>query len=144
MLRFSGMEMMTTFPRAGKYLLIAALCTSTCVLSGCVESSFTLANESKLPSSIKLPSGLKRADVSVKLNFYTPLFGPDAKFVLTDRKGETLAEVKGKTKELTPSIYRIATEKGIAEVIKLKPYKEHENMEQNGIPVALFYVIDDH
>jgi len=78
------------------------------------------------------------------LNLYTPLVGPDAKFVLTDRRGEKLAEVKGNTKELTQSTYyRISTEKGITEIIKLKPYREHENMEQNGIPIALFYVIDD-
>ncbi len=70
--------------------------------------------------------------------------GPDAKFVLTDRKGKELAEVKGKMKELTPSkYYLIVTEKGITEIITLKPYKEDENMEQNGIPVARFNVIDD-
>jgi uncharacterized protein YxjI len=78
----------------------------------------------------------------LKLNLYAPLFGPDAKFELTDSKGKTLAEVKGKTKEVTPSIYRIVTEEGTVEVIKLKPYREHENMEQDGIPVARFYVID--
>ena len=104
----------------------------------------TLASESKLPRSITLPPGLTRTDVSVTLNLYAPLRGPDAKFVLTDRKGEKLAEVKGNAKELTPSkYYRIVTEKGITEIIKLKPYREHENMEQNGRAVALFYVIDD-
>ena len=78
------------------------------------------------------------------MNLYAPLRGPDARFVLTDRKGKKLAEVKGKTKELSPSMYyRIVTEKGITEIIKLKPYREHENMEQNGRAVALFYVIDD-
>ena len=53
--------------------------------------------------------------------------------------------MKGKTKKpLAPSGYdRIVTENGVTEIIKLKPYREHENMEQNGIPVALFYVIDD-
>jgi hypothetical protein len=81
----------------------------------------------------------------VTLNFYdAPLGGADATFSLTDATGKKLAEVKGRTKELTPSMYyRISTEKGITEIIKLKPYQEHENMEQNGIPVARFYVIDD-
>jgi hypothetical protein len=52
--------------------------------------------------------------------------------------------VKGKTKKLTSSkYYGLVTEKGITEIMKLKPYREHENMEQNGIPVARFYVIDD-
>jgi hypothetical protein len=59
-----------------------------------------------------LPPGLTRADVSVTLNLYAPLLGPDAKFVLTDRKGKKLAEVKGKTKESIPSMYyQIVTEK---------------------------------
>jgi hypothetical protein len=113
-------------------------------MTGCIESSFNLASESRLPRWITLPPGLTRADVSVTLNLYAPLRGPDARFVLTDRKGKKLAEVKGKTKELSPSMYyRIVTEKGITEIIKLKPYREHENMEQNGRAVALFYVIDD-
>jgi hypothetical protein len=130
--------------REKRFLLIVALCVCSCELTGCVESSFTLASESNLPRSITLPTGLTRSDVSVTLNLYTPLFGPDAKFVLTDRKGKTLAEVKGRTKELNQSTYyRISTEKGTTELIKLKPYRDHENMEQNGIPVAQFYVIDD-
>jgi hypothetical protein len=91
-----------------------------------------------------LPPGLTRTDVSVRLNLYAPLRGPDAKFVLTDGKRKKLAEVKGKMKALAPSsYYQIVTEKGITEIIKLKPYREHENMEQNGKAIALFYVIDD-
>jgi hypothetical protein len=132
------------FPLTGKYLAIGAVCVSSFAIRGCVESTFTLASESKLPRSMTLPPGLTRADVSVILNLYAPMRGPDAKFVLTDRKGKELAEVKGKMKELTPSkYYLIVTEKGITEIITLKPYKEDENMEQNGIPVARFNVIDD-
>ncbi|MGB6192343.1 MAG: hypothetical protein WBF42_07745 [Terracidiphilus sp.] len=94
---------------------------------------------------MSLPPGLTRTDVSVTLNLYAPpLRGSDAKFVLTDRKGKKLVEVKGKTKEPTPSIYSsIVTEKGITEIVKLRPYKENENMEQGGRAVALFYVVDD-
>ena len=127
------------------YFISVALCICSCALTGCVESTFNLASESKLPNSMTLPPGLTRTDVSITLNLYAPpLGGPDAKFVLTDRKGKKLAEVKGKTKELTPSIYyRIVTEKGTTEIVKLRPYTEHENMEQNGRAVALFYVIDD-
>jgi hypothetical protein len=125
-------------------LLVMALSVSCCATTGCIESNFTLANESKLPRSVALPPGLTRTDVSVTLNFYTPLLGPDAKFVLTDKRGKKLAEVKSKTKELTVSKYcLVTTEKGITEIIELKPYREHENMEQNGRVVALFYVIDD-
>lgn len=125
------------------HLITVALCILSCALTGCVESTFTLAKESKLPRSIVLPPGIARTDVSVTLNFYAPLLGPDAAFVLTDREGEKLAEVKGESKELTSSIYRIVTQKGITEIIKLKPYRQNDNMEQNGRAVALFYVIDD-
>lgn len=127
-----------------KYLLIVAIGICFCALTGCVESTFTLASESRLPGSITLPPGFTRSDVSVTLNFYAPLIGPDAKFVSTDRQGKELAVVKGKTKGSTQSTYaRIVTENGATEIIKLKPYREHENMEQNGIPVALLYVADD-
>jgi hypothetical protein len=77
------------------------------------------------------------------LNLYaTP--GPDAKFILKDRQGKKLAEVKGKLKPSHPSSYTgTVSVNGLTEMIALKPYSEHENMKQNGIPVALFYVIDD-
>ncbi len=134
--------MLEIIRRIGKCLLIVGICS--CAITGCVESNFALAKESKLPRSMTLPPGLSRTDVSVTLNLYAPLLGPDATFVLTDRKGKRLAEVKGKTKESTESpCLHIVTEKGITEFIKLKPYREHENMEQDGTPVALFYVIDD-
>jgi hypothetical protein len=125
-------------------LLILAVCISSCALSGCVESTFHLASDSNLPRSVAIPPGLKRSDVAVTLNLYAPLSGPNAKFVLTDRKGRTLAEVKGKTKELSHSMYcQVFTESGVSEIIELKPYREHEGMEQNGRAVALFYVVDD-
>ena len=130
--------------RIDRCLLIVALSICSCAITGCVESTFTLASESKLPRSMTLPPGLTRTDVSATLNLYAPLRGPDAKLVLTDRRGKRLAEVKGKTEKLTPSMYyHIVTEKGITEIVKLKPYREHENMEQNGRAVALFYVVDD-
>lgn len=77
-----------------------ALCISSCVISGCLESSFQLASESRLPSWEALPPGLSRADVSVTLNYYTtPLPGAnDAEFILKNRNGKKLAEVKGKVK----------------------------------------------
>jgi len=135
--------MLRAFLHTRTYLIAVAICICCCVLTGCVESTFTLASESKLPRSISLPPGLTRADVSVTLNLYAPLRGPDATFVLSDRKGKDLEEVKGKTKEITPLIYRIVTEMGITEIVKLKPYREHEHMEQDGRAVALFYVIDE-
>lgn len=58
-----------------------------------------MASESRLPKWEALPPGLTRADVSVTLNYYTPLPGAnDAKFILKVREGKKLAEVKGKVK----------------------------------------------
>ena len=128
-----------------KNMLIVPLFISSCAMSGCLESSFDLANESRLPESIPLPPGLKRADVSVTLNLYsTP--GPDAEFILRDRKGKKLGEVKGYSKHPSylPSYDAIVAVNGLSEIIALKPYSQNENMGQNGISVvALFYVIDD-
>ena len=127
-----------------RYALILAVCFCSCALAGCVESNFTLASESKLPKSTILPPGLTRKDVSVTLALYAPLRGPDAKFVIRDRKGKKLAEVKGKTQGPATSKYLpIVSDEGDTEIIELQPYREHANMEQNGRAVALFYVIDD-
>ena len=91
-----------------------------------------------------IPPGLTRTDVSVTLNFYTRLLGPDAKFILIDRKWRKLAEVQGKLKNLpSPHCYEIVEENGTTETVKLRPYAENQNMEQFGHIVALFYVIDD-
>ncbi len=144
LLEVKGATPRRIFLRTGKQLLIVAVCVSSCAITGCVESSFTLASESRLPRCIALPPELTRKDVSVRLNLYAPLRGPDAKFELRNRKGKKLAEVKGTVKHADPSPYNeIVVVNGITEVVALKPYRAHENMEQNGIPVALFYVIDD-
>jgi len=108
-------------------LLIAVLCIFSCAITGCVESSFTLANESRLPSCLALPPGLARKDVSVTLNLYAAVRGPDAKFMVKDKKGKKLEVLSG---------YATFLLRGI----ELMPYREHANMEQDGMPVALFYV----
>jgi hypothetical protein len=77
------------FPRTKQFLPIFAICVSACAMTGCVESSFQLAKESKLPGSMTLPPGLTRADVSVTLNFSALPGGPDAKFILKDRNGKS-------------------------------------------------------
>lgn len=137
--------MLKIFLRADKYLFIVALCISSCAISGCLESSFQLANESRLPSWIALPPGLTRTDVSVPLNYYTKPFGDDAKFILKDRKGKKLAEINGKVKNLYPlhlknppqgfdpgyPAYEVVVVNGITEIM------EHRK------PEPIFYVTDD-
>jgi len=129
------------FQRASKYALTVAIFVSSLAITGCAESTFTLASESRLPKSMTLPPGIPRKDVSVTLEFSTPLRGPNAKFILKDRKGKKLAEIKGKT-EGGSGCSEIITEKGTTETVRLEPYRQHENMEQNGRAVALFYIDD--
>jgi hypothetical protein len=159
--------------KAKNCLPIVAICVSSCAITGCVESSFTLANDSRLPRSMTIPHGLTRKDVSVTLNFYAPLRGPDSKFILANRKGKKLAEVKGNTKRPTytkehrPIVVtqngttntidmvalipngeqdgyeHIVTENGITETILLRPCTRDVCIIQNGRVVALFYFIDN-
>jgi len=75
--------------------LIVAVCISACGMSGCVESNFRIASESRLPRGLAIPPGLTRADVSVTLDFYTM---GQAKFTLRDKTGKKLTTVTGKTK----------------------------------------------
>jgi len=91
---------MKVIRRTERYLPVVASLVLSCLVSGCLESSFQLSSESRLPGWEALPPGLTRADVSVTLNYYTtPLPGAnDAKFILKDGKGRKLAELKGKVK----------------------------------------------
>lgn len=128
----------------GQPLLVALICALSCAMSGCLESSFNLASTSRLPKPMTVPPGFAREDVSVTLNLYTTQLGPDAKFVLIDRKWRKLAEVKGRVKNLpSPDCVAIVEENGTTEILKLRPYVENQNMEQFGHIVALFYVLDD-
>jgi len=131
-------------------ILVVAGCVFPCMLAGCLESTFDLASESRLPRGLATPSGFTRNDVSVTLDFYSP--GP-AKFTLRDKNGKKLAtisrEVKGdpiylKTPpdSLTPA-YEIIVINGVTEIMECIPYRENANMVQNGRIVALFKVVDD-
>jgi hypothetical protein len=78
----------------------------------------------------------------VTLYFYTPSHGnDDVSFILRNLKGRELSRVRGSTGGSETSLYySVHTEKGTNELIELMPYRPHENMEQNGRAVALFYV----
>jgi len=115
-------------PRAKKLLLIVAICVSSCVITGCVESTFDLASESRLPRGMAIPPGLTRADVSVTLDFYTM---GQAKFTLRDKSGKNLTTVTGKTKgdpmylRTTPQapaprrpVYALVVINGVTEIIE--------------------------
>jgi hypothetical protein len=102
------------------------------------ESTFQLANDSRLPKWVTIPPGLTRADVSVTMNYYSMPIVDDAQFILKDRKGKVLAKVSGKTKDLRPErsplaypAYVAITVNGVTDII------EHRRME------PIFYVTDD-
>ena len=86
---------MKAFLRAGKHLLVVVLFVASWAMTGCAEANWTLANESRLPKGIELPPGLTRKDVSVDMNTYVTLRGPDVKFMVRDSKGKKLEVVKG-------------------------------------------------
>jgi hypothetical protein len=135
------MKVTKSFSRAERFLLIVAVCVSSFAISGCIGSAFTLASESRLPTCITLPPGLTRKDVSVTLYFHTAINGNNVSFILRDLKGRELSKVRGSTGGNEASLYySVHTEKGTNELIELMPYRPHENMEQNGRAVALFYV----
>ena len=87
--------MLRIFPRVSKYLLIVALGISFGAISGCVESNFRIASESRLPRGLAIPPGLTRADVSATVDYYT--LG-QAKFILRDKNGREIGMVTGHIK----------------------------------------------
>jgi hypothetical protein len=118
-------------------LLVVSLGIATSVV-GCAfipESMFELAKESRLPKWISLPPGLTRNDVSLEMDYYSVLWGPDTYFILKDARGKRLAKVVGKMKCSTPiqlyPVYRTIAVNDVTEII------EHK---EKG---SIFYVTDD-
>jgi len=132
-----------------RYLLVGvAAATLASTITGCEyfpESTFRLANESRLPKWFAIPSGLARADVSTTMNYYVTPWGRTATFRLQDSKGKSLKKLHGsvacdKPFELKnppqgyPSgypAYELVTVNGTTEMI------EHRKME------PIFYISDD-
>ncbi|HEU5351035.1 MAG TPA: hypothetical protein VFU55_05520 [Terracidiphilus sp.] len=130
---------MMIIQRIERYLPVIALCVSSCIVSGCLESSFQLSSASRLPRWEAVPPGLTRADVSLTLNYYTtPLpDANDAEFILKNKNGGKLAEVKGKVKCEYPysgsqyPFYNAVVVNGVTEIL------EFRRME------PIFYINDD-
>ena len=87
--------MLKMFLDTKRFGLIVAVCISACGMSGCVESNFRIASESRLPRGLAIPPGLTRADVSATVDFYT--LG-QAKFILRDKNGRKIGMVTGHSK----------------------------------------------
>lgn len=121
--------------RIDRYIFIAALYIIFLpMMSGCLESSFSLASGSRLPKWVTLPHGVDRTDISITLRYYSLRFY-DAKVIMTDREGRTIWRADGKTKCHTSLTsypnYEVVVVNGVTEVV------EHKRMEPE------FYVTDD-
>jgi hypothetical protein len=114
---------LTKFLRADKFFFMVVLSLSFLPAIGCLESTFNLADDSRLPKWVTLPRGV------------TALGGDDAKVTLRDRRGKTIAEMRGKMKchssFASYPAYEVVVVNGISEVI------EHKRME------PVFYITDD-
>jgi len=76
-------------------IIAVALC-----FTGCVESSFELAEESRLPRWFDIPAGLTRGDLKVTLDYYT---NGQAVFKLYEKnKLISLQEVRGTSRGKKP------------------------------------------
>jgi len=118
---------------------IGCLAAVTVLLSGCAESSFVLAPDSRLPAWFEVPPGHTRSEVTVTMDYYVFPTGREAKFKLRDSRGRQLIAKSGASKGLAPltsrgspyPAYEIITVDGVTDVI------EHRKME------PVFYVTDD-
>ncbi len=117
------------------------------VMKGCElfpEASFELATDSRLPRWVTLPTGLSRANTSLRLDYYAVPWRR-ARFLLQESNGHTLKrengdmrckapfEAKNPSKGFPPGYpaYEAITVRGTTEII------EHRKME------PIFYVTDD-
>jgi hypothetical protein len=64
-------------------------------LRGCVESEFTLANDSRMPIWFQSETNADRPNFGVKLTYWT--YGRNAEFALVHRRGVTLRKVYGES-----------------------------------------------
>lgn len=113
--------------------------------AGCAESNFDISKESRLPKWFAIPAGMTRADLTVKLDYYS--LPEQSVFTLYDKIGKKLSVKKGKRyggyiapKELKnppPGFpkgypaYEIIIVDGIIDIV------EHRQME------PIFYMTDD-
>jgi len=114
-------------------------------IAGCVESSFDLAQESRLPLWFKTSQGMKRDEFTVTMDYYMTSDSGKAVFNIFDKNGRRLKKVKGITQGRYPiqlkkpplgfpigyPKYEIVIVDGIVDVI------EHRKME------PIFYMVDD-
>jgi hypothetical protein len=143
-------QMIRIIQRVNRFLILGAILTilGSAMLGGCKyfpESTFTLANESRLPKWITLPSGRTRTDVSITMSYYDNPWGSNVSITLQDATKQVLVKAYGKEKDGGPfhlkhppqgfppgyPLYEVITANGIPEII------EHRKME------PIVYITDD-
>lgn len=112
-------------------------------ITGCLESSFELASESRLPKWFAVPEGLTRGDLRVTMDYYTDgdvvfkLYSKDKFLVLQEVTGITRGNRPIKLKNPPAGFpkhypsYQVITVGNKTDII------EHRKME------PVFYVADD-
>jgi hypothetical protein len=62
------------------YLKLVVVITIAASLAGCLESSFELAPESRLPKWLEAPDGVPRSDLRVTMDYYSTFSGGEFVF----------------------------------------------------------------
>ncbi len=126
-------------------ILLAVVCFTNTGCEFLAESTFKLADESRLPKCVTLPPGLTRADVSLTMSYYSMPWGGSAQFTLQNKNGQVMMKEDGKVRCKEPfqlksspqqsssgyPAYEPITVNGITEII------EHRRME------PIFFVTDN-
>lgn len=126
--------------------VIFALLVSAChPARGCVESSFSLPDDNRLPAWFELPAGTDRTELAVQLDYWIGPSGRSATMTLKRLSGGTIDSVvatqrgseplfvppRASSQPHTYPSYEVLTARGRTEVI------EHRR------PEPLFYICDD-
>lgn len=128
------------------YLLMTLMIITVASLLGCVEASFNLASNSRLPKWFEPPEGMSRKDLYVKMDYLIGFSSREAVFRLYDKnKYFCIKKVTGLSRGNHPlklmnqptgfpknrPSYEVITVNGVADII------EHRSLD------PIFYVTDD-
>ncbi len=129
-----------------RFCLKFVLLIATIGLAGCLESSFELAPESRLPKWLEAPKGVPRSDLRVTMDYYSTFSGGEYVFKLYNKNQFFKIHKINVNIDMAPRVqlkelplgfpkgypkYYVVTVNGVADII------EHRKME------PIFYVTDD-
>ena len=119
----------------------------TLQLFGCLESSFTLSEESRIPYFLKVPEGASRGDLYVTLDYYNTSSGGESVFKLFNRVGFFSLDKVTVTQNISDHMRKLKN----PPVGSPKGYPSYEIIRVNGIidiiehrkMEPIFYTTDD-